>query len=266
MSTPISFLSDFGHADEFVGVVHGVLATVAPESRILDLTHGIGQGNVRAGALALMRSIQYLPSGVMLVVVDPGVGTKRRAIAAETEWGYFVGPDNGVMSPAVALLGGASKTVSIENPDVMLPSPGATFHGRDVFAPAAGVLAAGEATIDELGPVVDPSTLTPLLLPLPEVEDAKVTGQAWWVDHFGNVQLNIGPDDMAGIGAQPGQDLTVRIGAVEHEVPWVLAYGEVDPGHPLVHVDSSGLLALAVRDGRATEQFVVGEGVPVIVS
>ena len=138
---PISVLTDFGLEDEFVGVVHGVLATVAPDSRVIDVAHAVAPGNVRAGALALMRSIQYLPQGVVMAVVDPGVGTDRRAIAAQTSWGYFVGPDNGLLSPAVALIGGATNVVSIENPDVMLPSQGATFHGRDVFAPAAGVLA-----------------------------------------------------------------------------------------------------------------------------
>ena len=150
---PISFLSDFGRADEFVGVVHGVIATIAPAVRVIDLTHDIVPGDVLGGALSLVRSIQYVPSGVVLAVVDPGVGTARRAVAAETEWGHFVGPDNGLLSPAVALMGGATRTVSLENPDVMLPSQGATFHGRDVFAPAAAVLASGEATLDDLGPL-----------------------------------------------------------------------------------------------------------------
>ena len=254
---PITFMSDFGRTDEFVGVVHGVIATIAPGSRVIDLTHDIEPGNIMAGALALMRSIQYLPQGVLLAVIDPGVGTQRRAIVAETAWGHFIGPDNGVLSPAVALMGGASRTVSIENPDVMLPTQGATFHGRDIFAPAAAVLASDEAEMNELGPLVDPGDLTPLLLPLCEIEETHVTGQVWWVDRFGNAQMNISPDDLARIGLSPGMDVTVRIGAIEHLVGWVLAYGEVEPGQALLHVDSSGLLALAIRDGNAAEQFTV---------
>ena len=154
MALPISFLSDFGLADEFVGVVHGVVARLAPESRVIDVSHQVDRGNVRAGALALTRAVQYLPEGVCLAVVDPGVGTERRALAAQTPWGFFVGPDNGLLSPAVAMVGGASRMVSIENPEAMIPSPGETFHGRDVFAPAAALLASGEAAIEDLGPEV----------------------------------------------------------------------------------------------------------------
>ena len=262
----ISFLSDYGHQDEFVGVVHGVIATIAPECRIIDVHHQIPAGNVRAGALALMRAVQYLPEGVVLAVVDPGVGTDRRAIAAETSAGYFVGPDNGLLSPAVALLGGAHRVVAIENPDVMLPSQGATFEGRDRFGPAAAVLASGQAQMDDLGPVVDPDTLTPLMLPLSEVEDNRVTGQAWWADIFGNVQTNISPDDLNSAGMHPGRDVVVQVGTSTHVVPWVLTYGAVAEGEPLLHVDSSGLMAVAVRGGSAATRFVLAAGMPVIVT
>ena len=264
-SSPISLLTDFGLDDEFVGVLHGVLGTVAPDSRVIDIGHNVERGNVRAGALALLRSIQYLPRGVVLAVVDPGVGTQRRAVAAETPWGYFVGPDNGLLSPAVALIGGATRVASIENPEVMLPSQGTTFEGRDRFAPAAGVLAAGEAELQDLGPIVDPESLTPLLLPLCVVEDGSVTGQVWWVDRFGNAQTNVAPDDLRSIGAAPGHSVEVRIGATLHQIPWVVAYGEVGEGEPLLHVDSSGLLALAVRGGRADEDLAIFEGVAVVL-
>ena len=265
-SPRISFLSDFGHQDEFVGVVHGVIATVAPECRVIDIHHEIQPGNIRAGALALMRSIQYLPSGVVLAVVDPGVGTDRLAIAAETSWGFFVGPDNGLLSPAVALLGGARRVVAIENPDVMLPSQGATFQGRDLFAPAAAVLASGQAQLDDLGPLVDPDSLTPLLLPLSEIGDTDVTGQAWWVDVFGNVQLNISPEDLSSVDMQPGMRVMVRIGLMEYELPWVLSYAEVEEGQPLLHVDSSGLIALAVRGGQAADHFTLTSGTAVTIA
>lgn len=263
MSQPISFLSDFGLQDEFVGVVHGVLAKLAPDSRVIDVGHDFPRGNVKAAALALTRAVQYLPEGVCLAVVDPGVGTDRKAIAAETPWGNFVGPDNGLLSPAVAMVGGASKIVSIENPEAIIPSPGQTFHGRDVFAPAAALLASGEAAIDELGPQVAGDQIVPLLLPLTETEGDVISGQAWWVDKFGNVQTNIAPEDMEGVGGGPGETITVKVGATTHSVPWVNAYGDVDEGETLIHVDSVGLLAIAVRGGRADERLNVAEGVAV---
>ena len=263
MSRPISFLSDFGHQDEFVGVVHGVLCKVAPESRVIDVGHSFPRGNIRAAALALTRAIQYLPEGVCLAVVDPGVGTERRAIAAETPWGLFVGPDNGLLSPAVAMVGGASRAVAIENPEVSIPSPGQTFDGRDMFAPAAALLASGEAGLDDLGPVVPGDELVPLLLPLTEIEGSVVSGEAWWVDAFGNVQTNIGPEDLDGLGISVGDTVTVKVGSSLYSVPWARAYADVEEGEALIHVDSVGLLALAVRGGRADEELHVAEGVSV---
>lgn len=265
MSRPVSFLSDFGHTDEFVGVVHGVIATIAPQSRIIDLTHQISPGAIRAGALALTRSIQYLPNGVVLAVVDPGVGTARRAIAAETDWGHFVGPDNGLLSPAVAMIGGATRIVSIENAEARIPSSGATFHGRDIFAPAAALLACGEATLTDLGPDVDPGSVIPLLLPIPNTQGATVTGEAWWIDHFGNAQTNLSPEDLTAVGLSPGSELTVKVGPHLHQMVWAGAYGDVDEGDPLLHVDSSGLIAVAVRGGRADEDLLLGEGAAVSV-
>lgn len=263
MSQPISFLSDFGDHDEFVGVVHGVIAKLAPESRVIDIGHRFARGNVKTAALGLTRAIQYLPEGVCLAVVDPGVGTERRALAAETPWGMFVGPDNGLLSPAVAMVGGASRVVSIENPEAMIPSPGETFHGRDVFAPAAALLAAGDAALEDLGPVLADDELVPLLLPLVESKGSTVSGEAWWVDHFGNVQTNIAPEDLTGVGLNPGDSVTVKVGATLHSVPWVTSYGDVEEGEVLLHVDSVGLMALAVRDGRADEGLNVAEGVAV---
>jgi S-adenosylmethionine hydrolase len=197
---PLSFLSDYGRDDEFVGVVHGVIAKLAPEVRVIDITHGVPAGDVRSGALALVRAIQYLPEGVALAVVDPGVGTARRAIAAETAWCQFVGPDNGLLTPAVAIVEGAHRVVSIENPELVIPASGSTFEGRDRFAPAAALLASGDAGLDDLGPEIDPGSLTPLLLPLPEREGGVVRGEAWWVDTFGNVQTNVSAEDLTEIG------------------------------------------------------------------
>jgi S-adenosylmethionine hydrolase len=263
MSLPISFLSDFGHKDEFVGVVHGVIAKLAPESRVIDVTHGVERGNLRSGALALTRAIQYLPEGVCLAVVDPGVGSARRAIAAQTVWGFFVGPDNGLLSPAVAIVGGAHRIVSIENPEVMIPSPGETFDGRDVFGPAAALLASGEAAIEDLGPELADDEVTPLLLPLAEVDRGMVVGEAWWVDGFGNVQTNVSPAELEALGHSPGDVITVKIGATIHQMRWVLSYSDVGEGEPLIHLDSAGLLAIAVHGGDASKELNLGEGIAV---
>jgi S-adenosylmethionine hydrolase len=263
MSLPISFISDFGHDDEFVGVIHGVIAKLAPETRVIDLLHAVPRGNVRAAALALTRAIQYLPEGVALVVVDPGVGSSRAALALETEWGFFVGPDNGVLSPAVAMTGGATRIVSIENPEARIPSPGETFHGRDVFAPAAALLSSGEAGLADLGPDLPMDAVQPLLLPLPESQDGRVVGEAWWVDGFGNVEINIGPDELTLLGVDKGETVTVRVGASTYEVPWVTVYSDVGEGEMLLHVDSAGLLAVAVRSGSAADELNIGEGTTV---
>jgi S-adenosylmethionine hydrolase len=216
-----------------------------------------------AGALAMTRAIQYLPDGVALMVVDPGVGSTRKALALETPWGYFVGPDNGLMSPAVTLIGGATRIVSIENPEAMIPSPGSTFHGRDVFAPAAALLASGEATLDQLGPDVNEDDLTPLLLPLSETKDGVVSGKCWWVDAFGNVETNVGPDDLVAVGASPGNHVTVQIGATSHSLPWTNSFSDVGEGEALIHVDSAGLMAVAVNGASAAEKFRLHDGVSV---
>ena len=261
----ISFLSDYGLADEFVGVVHGVIARVAPDSQVIDVTHQVPRGDIRSGALALLRAVQYLPPGVAIAVVDPGVGTERRGIAAATPWGYFVGPDNGLLAPAVAMVGGAQEVASLENPDFQLPREGSTFDGRDVFAPAAAALASNQAMLDDLGPIVSPDSLTPLLFPLAEHEDGLIRGEAWWVDNFGNVQTNVSPDDLAVLGLAAGDQINVQVGGIPYDVPWRSAYGEVEPGSRLAYVDSYGLIALGVRDGRADEAFTINGGMAVVV-
>jgi S-adenosylmethionine hydrolase len=260
-SLPVSFLSDFGHDDEFVGVVHGVIARLAPEVRVIDIGHEFPRGAIQSAALGLVRAIQYLPEGVALVVVDPGVGTERPAIAARTPWGVFVGPDNGVLAPAVAMMGGADLIVSIENPEYLLPAQGDTFHGRDVFAPAAAVLASGEADIVDLGPEVDQETVVPMILPLVERDSfGAINSEVLWIDHFGNAQTNATPDDLVGVGLEPRADIGLAIGGAEQRVPWVEAYAHVPHGEALVHVDSYGQITLAVRDGRADEAFGVELG------
>lgn len=258
MSLPVCFLSDFGRTDEFVGVVHGVIARIAPEVRVIDIGHDFDARDVQGAALALMRSIQYLPEGVALAVVDPGVGTERRAIAARTPWGYFVGPDNGLLAPAVAIVGGADLIVSIEDPRFRLPAEGETFHGRDIFGPAAAVLASGDASIEDLGPVVDPGTVAPMMLPLAEADGfGGLLGEVLWIDHFGNAQTNVSSGDLESLGLEPGDEIAMTIAGTDRPMPWRAAYGDVAEGEGLLHVDSYGQIAIAVRGGRAEEKYAL---------
>jgi S-adenosyl-L-methionine hydrolase (adenosine-forming) len=255
----VSFLSDYGLTDEFVGVCKAVVLRAAPAARIIDVTHGIPPFDVRAGALALARSAQYLPPGVVLAVVDPGVGTDRRAVAVEVEDGYLVGPDNGLLAPAVAMLGGAVKVVSLTNPEYQLEAPGATFAGRDIFAPAAGYLAAG-TPIDRLGDPVDPMSLVPGMVPLSTDEGGRAAGEVLWVDRYGNAQLNIDPGDLAALGVQPGGTVEVRCGEDRRTGRWVSSYAEARPLELAVVVDSYGLVSLTLDRRPAAEELGLRAG------
>ena len=194
----ITFLSDYGLVDEFVGVVHSVIRSIAPEVHVVDLTHQIEPYDVRGGGLALARSAPYLCPGVVLAVVDPSVGTSRRPVGVEVGDGMsvLVGPDNGLLAPAVALCGGATRVVELTAEAYRLDDGATTFDGRDVFGPAAAHLARG-VDLAELGPAVDPHTLMPGLVPLTREEDGALLAEVLWVDRFGNAQLNVDPDELA---------------------------------------------------------------------
>lgn len=249
-SPVVSFLSDYGHADEFVGVCHGVMTRIEPRVRIIDITHEITPHDVRGGALCLARAVQYLPGGVVLGVVDPGVGTERRAVAVETEGGFFVGPDNGLLAPAVAMAGGAIGAVELTSDEHRLPAPGPTFDGRDVFAPAAAHLASG-APLGDLGGAIDPMTLQPGLMPLPDIGEGAVEGEVLWVDRFGNVQLNLGPEELEGLGIERGGVAEMRFGDIVRVVRWVEAYGQARTDELVLLVDSYGLVSVALNQGSA---------------
>ena len=255
----VSFLSDYGLADEFVGVCKAVVLRAAPAAQIIDVTHGIEPYDVRAGALTLARSIQYLPHGVVLAVVDPGVGTDRRAVAVEVETGFLVGPDNGLLAPAVAMLGGASRVVSLTNPEYQLEAPGATFAGRDIFAPAAGYLAAG-TPLEVLGDLIDPLSLVPGTVPLPRDEDGRAEGEVLWIDRYGNAQLNIDPGDLAALGVEPGGPLEIRCGQDRRTGRWVGSYAEATPYELAVVVDSYGLVSLTLDRRPAAEELGLRAG------
>jgi S-adenosylmethionine hydrolase len=246
----VSFLSDYGLDDEFVGVVKAVIRGIAPHVTVIDISHGVPPHDVRAGGLTLARSVQYLPPGVVLAVVDPGVGSDRRAVAVETTEAVFIGPDNGLLASAVALAGGARRAVSLTNDKYQLPAPGPTFAGRDVFAPAAAHLCVG-VELDELGEPVDPSTLLPGTLPLSRVEQGRVVGEVLWVDRFGNAQLNVDPDELAAMGER----ISLRYGDQVRTAVRVHNYGELGPGQVGLVVDSYGLIAVCLDKGSAADEL-----------
>jgi len=258
----ISFLSDYGRADEFVGVVHSVVRQLAPEVRVIDLTHEIPAHDVRAGGLALARSAQYLAPGVVLAVVDPGVGSARRAVAVEVGGGssYLVGPDNGLLAPAVAMVGGATRAVELTELDYQLPAPGPTFAGRDVFGPAAAHLCNGVDLL-ELGPELDVHGLTPGLLPVAREEGDALIAEVLWTDGFGNLQLNVGPDEIEALGdrVELRFDGRIRTG-VRHRT-----YAEVPTGVVGLVVDSYGLVSLAFDRASAAEELGIGTGDEVVL-
>jgi S-adenosylmethionine hydrolase len=259
----ISFLSDYGLADEFVGVVKSVIRSIEPGVTVVDVTHDIPAHDVRAGGLALARAAQYLVPGVVLAVVDPGVGTDRRGIAVEVGDGQsvLVGPDNGLLAPAVALVGGATRVVALEAPDLRLPSGGATFDGRDLFAPVAAQLCAGRP-LDELGPDIDPALLQPGMMSLAEVDDGVIAAQVLWVDRFGNLQLNVGPDDLEPLAADADR-VRVILDGDTRVARRVEAFGELGGPDLGLVLDSYGLLALALDQRSAAEELrlAAGDGV-----
>lgn len=256
----ISFLSDYGTTDEFVGVVKSVVRELAPHVTVIDLTHGVPPFDVRAGAMTLARCIGYVPEGVVLAVVDPGVGTDRRAVAVEVAAGagIVVGPDNGLLGPAVALAGGAERAVVLTNDDYQLASPGATFAGRDVFAPAAAHLCNG-VELTDLGEEIDPHLLLPSVIPLPRVDGEVITCEVLWVDRYGNAQLNVGPDDLdEAWGAGWGDRVRIRVGESTRTLPITRSFGELPPAGPGLVLDSYGMLAIALDRFSAATELGVG--------
>jgi S-adenosylmethionine hydrolase len=232
---------------------------LAPQLRIVDVTHDIPPFDIRAGALTLVRSVQYLPEGIVLAVVDPGVGTDRRCLAVQVANGYLVGPDNGLLAPSVAMLGGAQTVVALTNPEYQLPAPGPTFSGRDVMAPAAAHIANG-VPFTELGDVVDPASLVPGLLPLPSEDDGALVGEVLWVDRYGNCQTNIDPDSLADFGVRKGDAIEVRFGDTTRRARFVDAFAAAKPSEVVVVVDSYGLCAIALDRRSAAAELRLRAG------
>lgn len=267
MHSHISLLTDYGLNDEFVGVVKSVIADMAPHVRITDLTHGIPPFDVRAGSLALARAVQYVPAGIVIAVVDPGVGSSRRAIAVEVAGGrgVFLGPDNGLLASGIAMAGGADRAFELTNTALHLDAPGSTFAGRDVFAPVAAFLANGGA-LEEVGREIDTASVMPGLVPVASDESHPKYGdglrtEVTWVDAFGNCQLNVGPDDVQ----QFGPVLRLVIGDDVRSARIVSHYADIDGGAIGAVVDSYGMLALSVDRGSAAESLRLSAGDAVLV-
>lgn len=257
MSRPIALLSDFGYDDAFVGVMKGVLLTRCPDARLIDVTHGVPAHDVRAGALLLAAAAPYLPSDtVFLAVVDPGVGGERRPLCARGGSQLFVGPDNGLLSLSVGQRG-VPEWFHLDRPRYWLQEPGATFHGRDIFAPIAALLALGRAPEDFGSPVNDPARVE---LPAPVPTAAGVQGEVLLVDGFGNAVTNLRPADLD--HPEPGSrrfrvEGSVIPGPVTH-------YGAVAPGEPLVVLGSMGFYEVALNGASAAAALGLRPGSPVL--
>ncbi|MFE9693178.1 S-adenosyl-l-methionine hydroxide adenosyltransferase family protein [Micromonospora sp. NPDC005806] len=252
----ISLTTDYGLADGFVAACHGVIARLAPTARVIDVTHLVPPADVRRGAAVLAQTVPYLPEGVHVAVVDPGVGTSRRGIGLATPGGLLVGPDNGLLPDAATALGGITAAVELTNPGWLAPAISRTFHGRDVFAPVAARLALG-APLAEAGPALDPATLVRLPTPVVRRTDDGFAAEVLTVDQFGNVQL------AAPAGLLDGLPEQVRVAgrpAVRGRT-----FGDVAVGGLVVYPDSAGLVAIAVNTGRAVDRLGVrpGDVVPV---
>jgi S-adenosyl-L-methionine hydrolase (adenosine-forming) len=248
----ITFLSDYGLADEFVGVVHAVIARIAPQARVIDLGHGVPRQDVLAGALTLERALPYAPPGVHLAVVDPEVGARRRAVAvrAAEEDRLLVGPDNGLLLPAADRFGGVVEAVEISASPWRLEPVSATFHGRDLFAPVAARLAAGEP-LAEAGPPLDPDELVRLERPVAAAEPGALTATVTGTDGFGNVMLGAAAADLAAAGLRLGEPLAVRTGARRVRGVFARTFADVAVGDLLVYEDAGRTLAVAVNAGDA---------------
>jgi S-adenosylmethionine hydrolase len=251
----ITFLSDFGLQDDFVGTCHGVMKRIAPAVEIIDITHGIPPQQVLQGALVLCNTLPYMPEGVHLAVVDPGVGSHRRPLALRTGDGrILIGPDNGLLLPAADDLGGVQDVHELANSDYALDNVSRTFHGRDLFSPAAAHLSLGVA-LGELGPPIDPLALVRLDVPKPEVGQNRIRAIVLYVDHFGNMQLNLKRHDLDQAGVQPGVTVELELALDRYYATAARTFADARPGDIILYEDSYGNIAIAISGGSAAELF-----------
>lgn len=261
----VAFLTDYGRADGYVAACHGVIARIAPSARVIDVTHEVPAQDVRHGAVVLADTLPYLPPSVVLAVVDPGVGTRRRAVAVDAGDHVLVGPDNGLLPWAADTAGGAVRAVELTAPEYRLDTGATTFDGRDVFAPAAAHLAAGTGLL-ALGPELDVVTLVRLPDPWLRVGPDTIEAEVHVVDRFGNVALAAGPADLTAAALDQHARLRVTVGGRSSSLPLAASFAAVPEGDLVLLVDSAGRLALAVNRGSAAAELGLRPGDRVTIS
>lgn len=256
----ITFLTDFGLQDDFVGTCHGVVKRIAPEAQIIDITHGIAPQDILQGALVLASTLPYMPEGVHIAVVDPGVGSDRRALVLEDASGRLhVGPDNGLLVPAADRFGGVARAHELANPVYALHPISRTFHGRDVFAPAAAHLTRG-VPLDELGPPVDAEGLVRLELPEPDVGSRWIRATVLYVDRFGNIQLNLRRHHLERLGVEPGSKLELEVGGDRYFALAASTFADARRGDVVLYEDAYENVAIAISGGNAAATFAARTG------
>jgi S-adenosyl-L-methionine hydrolase (adenosine-forming) len=263
----ISFLTDFG-ADGAAAICRGVMLSIAPDAQIVDISHSVRKFAIGEGAYLLWTALPWMPVGVHVAVVDPGVGTDRRPIGIRAARGdVLIGPDNGLLSAATDRLGGIVEVRLLANPGWLLPRQSATFHGRDIFAPMAAHVALGGA-FAEVGPIVDAGSIVDLRFPKPVIRDGGLETAAIYVDSFGNVRLGATPEDLARALGEIAPETAVRIRfddggpgePVTTTATFARTFGALPPGAALLYVDSSGQLALGHNQASAAAALGVEAG------
>ncbi|HKY12391.1 MAG TPA: SAM-dependent chlorinase/fluorinase [Gaiellaceae bacterium] len=256
----ITFLSDFGLEDDFVGTCHGVIKRIAPEVDVIDITHGIEPQSILQGAIVLANTLPYMPEGVHLAVVDPDVGTPRRALVVRTGDGrLLVGPDNGLLIPAAERVGGIEAAYEITNRSYALDPVSSTFHGRDVFSPAAAHLSLGLDAAD-LGSAVSPEELVRLEIPQAEIGERRIRATCLYVDRFGNIQLNLDAGQVEPLGIVPGRQVEVELAMDRFYALAARSFAEARPGEIVLYEDAYRNITLAISRGNAAETFGVRAG------
>lgn len=265
MPLPITFLTDYGVGDDFAGVCRAVIARIAPGAAVIDITHGIGRHDVREASAVLADAVPYAPVGVHLAIVDPGVGGPRRAVAVRTAEGetgerhLFVGPDNGLLPRAIDALGGAAEAVDISESPFRLEPASATFHGRDLFSPVAAQLALG-ADLSEAGEPFDPELLERQPISRPRLEQHRAFAHADRIDGFGNIALDLTPNDLVGHPLAGAGRVSVGSRTRRRTAVRARAFEEAAEGAFVFYEDSSGRMSVAVNRGSASEVLDIRAG------